>query len=151
MKHLCAESGVAIALVPEMKKVPWNGATKWLSPLKAMILLCLRGKAEDRFWFSFFHEAGHVLHDSKKDLLINDGKRDDAREVRADDFASNFLIPSGFNEKIRNARSRAQIIQLANELKIAPGIVAGRYQFLTGKWSYFKDLICRLDWTATKA
>jgi len=54
MKQLCAEAGVAIALVPEMKNVPWNGATKWLTPRKVMILLCLRGKGEDKFWFSFF-------------------------------------------------------------------------------------------------
>ena len=66
-----------------MKKVPWNGATKWLTPTKPMILLCLRGKGEDKFWFSFFHEAGHVLHDSKKDLLINDGSQGDPREERA--------------------------------------------------------------------
>jgi len=45
-----------------MKKVPWHGVTKWLLPSKAMILLNLRGKMEDQFWFSFFHKAGHVLH-----------------------------------------------------------------------------------------
>jgi len=94
MKRLCAESGVAVTLVPEMKKVPWNGATKWLSPQKAMILLCLRGKREDKFWFSFFHEAGHVLNDSKKDLLINDGSQDDPREAGANRFAAEFLIPN---------------------------------------------------------
>ena len=71
--QLCAGSGVALALVREMKKVPWHGATKWLAASKAMILLNLRGKMEDQFWFSFFHEAGHVLYDSKKDLYINDG------------------------------------------------------------------------------
>jgi Plasmid maintenance system antidote protein len=54
MKQLCANAGVAVALVREMKKVPWNGATKWLTPNKAMILLSLRGKGEDKFWFSFF-------------------------------------------------------------------------------------------------
>ena len=46
MTKLCAEAGVALALVPEMKKVPWSGATKWLTPNKAMILLNLRGKGE---------------------------------------------------------------------------------------------------------
>ena len=94
MKKLCAEAGVALSLVREMKKAPWNGATKWLSSQKAMILICLRGKSEDKFWFSFFHEAGHVLHDSKKDLLINDGSSDDPREERANRFAAEFLIPS---------------------------------------------------------
>ena len=146
MKRLCAESGVAVALVREMQKVPWNGATKWLTPQKAMILLCLRGKGEDKFWFSFFHEAGHVLHDNKKDLLINDGSQEDPREKRANEFASEFLIPCKYDDAIRRIRSKEGIVQLAHELGIAPGIAAGRYQFLTGNWHYFKELIRTLEW-----
>jgi len=146
MRRLCAESGVALALVREMQRVPWNGATKWLTPQKAMILLCLRGKGEDKFWFSFFHEAGHVLHDSKKDLLINDGSQDDPREKRANAFAAEFLIPTKYDDTIRRIRSKEDIIRMARELGIAPGIVAGRYQFLTGNWHYFKKLIRTLEW-----
>ncbi len=148
MKRLCAEAGVAIALVPEMKNVPWHGATKWLTPRKVMILLCLRGKGEDKFWFSFFHEAGHVLNDSKKDLLINDGSHDDPREVRANEFASDLLIPPQNNTTIRICRSRADIIHLSDRIGISPGIVAGRYQFLTGKWHVFKGLIRTLKWAS---
>ncbi|MCF6237693.1 MAG: ImmA/IrrE family metallo-endopeptidase [Candidatus Marinimicrobia bacterium] len=150
MKRLCAEAGVAVAFVREMKKVPWSGATKWLTPKKAMILLCLRGKGEDKFWFSFFHEAGHVLHDSKKDLLINDGSHDDPREVGANEFASEILIPAKYNATIPTLRSRAEVLQLAGELGIAPGILVGRYQFLTGKWDFFKDLIRPLQWAEDK-
>ena len=146
MKRLCAESGVAVAMVREMKKVPWNGATKWLTPHKAMILLCLRGRGEDKFWFSFFHEAGHVLHDSKKDLLINDGSQDDPREKQANDFAAESLISSKHDDAIRRIRSKAEIVQMADLLGIATGIVAGRYQFLTGNWHYFKELIRTLEW-----
>ena len=146
MKRLCAESGVAVALLKEMKHVPWNGATKWLTAHKAMILLCLRGKGEDRFWFSFFHEAGHVLNDSKKDLLINDGSQEDPREKRANDFASEYLIPLKYDDAIRRIRSRKEVIHLADQLDIAPGIVAGRYQHLTKNWSYFKDLVRTLTW-----
>lgn len=146
MHKLCAEAGVALSLVPEMKKVPWNGATKWISPKKVMILLNLRGKGEDRFWFSFFHEAGHVLHDSKKDLLINDGSEDDPREKRANTFAGQFLIPHSANPSIRCARSAVELRAIAAELGVAPGIVAGRYQFLTKRWNYYKELIRPFNW-----
>ncbi len=146
MVSLCAEAGVAVSLVPEIKKVPWHGATKWITATKALILLNLRGKAEDQFWFSFFHEAGHVLNDSKKDLHINDGKEDDPSEKKANAFAAEFLIPSEYDPDIKCFRSKADIIALASKLHIAPGIVAGRYQRLTKKWSYFKDLIRPLRW-----
>jgi len=146
MLRLCATAGVALAFVKEMSKVPWNGATKWLTPTKAMIILCLRGKGEDRFWFSFFHEAGHVLNDSKKDLLINDGSTDDMREINANNFAREFLIPEKFNSNIICAKSDVELIKIAKELSISPGIVAGRYQFLTKKWDFHKNLIKKFSW-----
>ncbi|MCX6555898.1 MAG: ImmA/IrrE family metallo-endopeptidase [Candidatus Aminicenantes bacterium] len=146
MQRLCADAGVALALVKEMPKVPWNGATKWLTPTKAMIILCLRGKGEDRFWFSFFHEAGHVLHDSKKDLLINDGSTDDPRELIANDFAKEFLIPGEFDSRIIHAKTDTELIRIAKELNISRGIVAGRYQFLTKKWNFHKHLIRKFSW-----
>jgi addiction module HigA family antidote len=145
--QLCADSGVALALVPEMRKVPWHGATKWLSASKAMILLNLRGKMEDQFWFSFFHEAGHVLYDSKKDLYINDGSIDDPRERKANEFAAQILIPRDRDPKIASFRAKADVIRLADELKISPGIVAGRFQRLTKKWHYFNGLKRKFQWT----
>ena len=149
MLSLCAESGVALSLVPEMKKVPWHGATKWLSASKAMILLNLRGKMEDQFWFSFFHEAGHVLHDSKKDLYINDGSSYDPREHKANEFAAETLISSNRNPEIASLRAKADLINLADKLKISPGIVAGRFQRLTKKWNYFNGLKRRFEWVVT--
>ncbi len=146
MLRLCADAGVALAFVKEMPKVPWNGATKWLTPTKAMIILCLRGKGEDRFWFSFFHETGHVLYDSKKDLLINDGSTEDPREISANDFASKFLIPEEFDSRIIHAKSDVELKKIAKELNISLGIVAGRYQFLTKKWSFYKNLIRVFSW-----
>ncbi|MDR1920915.1 MAG: HigA family addiction module antidote protein [Candidatus Adiutrix sp.] len=94
-QKLCAGCGVAVVYVPEMKKVPWNGVTTWLAPNKPLIILSIRGRGEDRFWFSFFHEAAHVLHeDKKKSFLINyDDYRDAPEEKRADKFAGDFLAP----------------------------------------------------------
>ncbi len=149
MLSLCAGSGVALSLVPEMKKAPWHGATKWLSASKVMILLNLRGKTEDQFWFSFFHEAGHVLHDSKKDLYINDGSSDDPREHKANEFAAQILIPMDRNPEIASLRAKAAVIRLAAELKISTGIVVGRFQRLTEKRNYFNGLKRRFEWVVT--
>ncbi|MCC6795257.1 MAG: ImmA/IrrE family metallo-endopeptidase [Candidatus Hydrogenedentes bacterium] len=151
MKKLCAASGVAVALVREMKKVPWSGATRWLSPDKAMILLSLRGKGEDKFWFSFFHEAGHVLLHSKKDLYIDDGEAEDEREKEANAFAAELLVPHTFNSEIRACKSKAAVEAIAHKLDVSPGIVAGRYQFLTKKWTHFNELIRRWNWRPTES
>ena len=63
-----------------------NGAAKWLTPNKAMICLNLRGKSNDRFWFTFFHEAGHILNDGKKTTYIDVDYQDNPREQRANPF-----------------------------------------------------------------
>ena len=144
---LCSEAGVAVALVKEMKKVPWSGAAKWLSKDKAMILLNLRGKREDKLLFSFFHEAGHILHDSKKELYINDGDEKNICEQRANRFAADFLIPIHYDSEIKKIRSRKEVIALSEEIGVSPGIIAGRFQFLTKKWTWFSDFIRKLDWS----
>ena len=146
MKELCASCGVALVLVKEMKKVPWNGASKWLSPSKAMILVSLRGKAEDLFWFSFFHEAYHILHGEKKRLYIAEERSTYRQEQEADRFAANILIPEAYNKTISQIISREEVIVMAKQLGVSPGIVAGRYRHLTGNWSYFKDLTRSFDW-----
>ena len=71
--------------------------------------MSLRGKTEDLFWFAFFHEASHVLHDHKKDLLINTGKQrqDDPREISANEYAAEVLLPKRYNDQIKAARDQA--------------------------------------------
>ncbi len=145
MTNLCAQAGVALALVPEMKKVPWSGATKWLNSNKAMIIVNLRGKREDKFWFSFFHEAGHVINDSKKELYINDDGNDPI-EKKADEFAANILFPNNTRSIIPLLKSKAKIKNLAKEINLSPGIVAGQYQFLTKDYSWYNDLIRKFAW-----
>ncbi len=146
MQSMCAQSGVALSLVKEFKKVPWNGASKWLSPTKAMILLNLRGKSEDLFWFSFFHEAYHILHGEKKRLYIAEDKSQDIQEKKADSFAANMLLPEQYNAIVANLVSKQEILDLAEQLSVSPGIIAGRFRHLTGKWSFFNNLTRTFVW-----
>jgi addiction module HigA family antidote len=143
--NICSQAGVALALVPELPKVPWNGATKWIRSNKALIILSLRGKREDTFWFSFFHEASHVLHDAKGQLHYAD-ESDDPVERGADKWASEYLIPEKFNGRIAAAQSYAAIQAIAAELALSPGIVAGRHGHLTGKLQLCRKLIRSLTW-----
>ncbi|MGB4407575.1 MAG: helix-turn-helix domain-containing protein [Sphaerochaeta sp.] len=146
MRTLTSEAGVVLALVPKCKKVPWNGASKWLSPEKALLVLNLRGKGEDIFWFSFFHEAYHILQGKKKQLYIADDSSTDPEEKKADAFAANMLIPNTYNQRIASITTKAEVIAIANELEVSPGIVAGRYRHLTKRWSFFKDLTKSFSW-----
>jgi len=150
MRRLCAEAGVALVLVREFRNVPWNGASKWLSSRKSMILLNLRGKGEDIFWFSFFHEADHILHGKKMRLYIAEKNSTDPEEKKADRFASETLIPEKFNSQIAAITTKDEVQRFAEFLDVCPGIVAGRFRHLTKKWNHFKDLTRTFNWTGAK-
>ena len=147
MKEACVRAGVALCLVPEVKGGKISGAAKWLSPHKAMIAVNLRGKMNDIFWFTLFHEAGHILADSKKETYIDIAYSDDPREQAANKFARETLIPKSFDERLKQLRSRAEIIHLAKELQLATGIVVGRLQHEgIVKYSQHNDLKQKFDW-----
>jgi addiction module HigA family antidote len=146
MKEMCAAAGVAVVLVPEIKGAPVSGAAKWPTPDKGMICLNLRGKTNDKFWFTFFHEAGHILHDSKKETYIDVGYADDPREQQANRFAANHLIPPQAIQKMLDLRSYAEVESFAAEIGIAPGIVAGRIQHETKDFARFTRLKQRFQW-----
>lgn len=129
--RVCAEAGVAVAFVPEIPKVRASGAARWISPTKGMIQVNLRYKTDDQLWFTFFHEAGHILKHGKRDVFIEDGGEQDAKEEEANKFAADFLIPSAayrtFAMRIGHY-SKAEIVDFANRIGIAAGIVVGRLQ-----------------------
>ncbi len=131
MVQLCAESGVAVVFIPELPKTRASGATRWLTPLKALIQLSLRYKTDDQFWFTFFHEAAHILLHGKRDVFLEGIGADNKREVEANKFASEMLIPAGeLNSFIKSPRITERDIRcFASEIGIAPGIVVGRLQY----------------------
>ncbi len=51
--------------------------------------------------------------------------------------------------EIASLRAKADVIRLAAEFKISPGIVVGRFQRLTEKWNYFNGLKRRFEWAIT--
>jgi HTH-type transcriptional regulator / antitoxin HigA len=131
--HLCASSGVAVVIEPTFPRARANGATRWLTPIKALIQLSLRYAWEDIFWFSFFHEAAHVLLHRKKHLFIEglDSQVDSEvvrrEEDEANRFAGRFLIPREHEPELAKL-ALARVSDFADHLGIAPAIVVGRLQ-----------------------
>ena len=134
MRMLCAGSGVAFCMVRELPKSGANGATRWLTDRKALIQMSIRNKWADIFWFTFFHEAYHVLkHRPHRRFLIDglDGDPAVARlESEADSFARDFLIPPREWTDFRDSYdfTSGSVQEFANSVEIAPFVVVGRLQ-----------------------
>lgn len=127
---LAASTGVAVVFIPELPKTGIYGATRWLRG-KAMIQLSLRYKSNDHLWFTFFHEAGHILKHGRKEIFIEGNGLDGEKEEEANTFARDKLIPPADYRSFLaswNGVTLAPIKKFAKEINIAPGIVVGRLQ-----------------------
>ena len=97
LKGLLARQGVVLVLLPQFPKMSAHGATFWIKPDKAVLLMSVRGRSADVFWFRLFHGIGHILLHGKK-MFIDDRKVSPelARQEReADYFAKDSLVGAG--------------------------------------------------------
>lgn len=148
LTRLCAACGVAVAFITELPKTA-SGATRWLPTNKALIQLSLRYKTNDHFWFTFYHEAAHILLHGKRQVFVEGKSYDSVEESIADEFASNMLLPKkAYSNFIQSETfSKAAIRRFADETGIASGIVVGRLQhdgFLP--YSHCNDLKRKFKW-----
>ena len=136
MRKLLHEAGVFLVVVPAIPRAHVSGVARWLSPTRPLIQLSLYGKTNDKFWFSFFHEAAHILlhansKKEKKSIFLDDPNAvhtDDPREHEANVWAGNYLIPEPHTTSLAFLRSKAAVIDFAQQIGVHPGIVVGRLQ-----------------------
>lgn len=132
MRSLCAAAGVHLELVPHLRSSGANGVSRWLEDGHPLIQLSLFRGWADVFWFTFFHEAAHVLEEHSKGEYVSLDRvsSDEAAERTADEFARDHLIPREHWDPywLSLSKSRANILRLADEVGVHPGIVVGRLQ-----------------------
>ena len=134
LQALCAECGIKLIYTPCLKKAPISGSTRWINNIPC-IQLSGRSKRYDIFWFSFFHEIGHILLHGKKDIFLEDIDYNDeqlAKEKQADDFSADVLLSEKeMNLIIENNDFRPTALkQYADKFNTHPAIIVGRLQHL---------------------
>lgn len=131
MVDLCAAAGVKLVLVAELKDTHISGAALWLNQNQAMIAMSLRYKTNDHFWFTFFHEAAHLLFHGKKAIFLDRRESDNTKEENeANSYAGEMLIPEAKYRSFTEFRGfdAASIKGFAASIGIHPGIIVGRLQ-----------------------
>src|SRR5690606_29318018 len=114
---------------------------------RGMIALNLRGKANDRFWFTFFHEAGHLLNDDRNEIFVDIDYADDPREHDANQFAAETLIPRKYEGELPKLKSTAAVTAFSKRIGLHPGIVVGRLQHeKIIPFKFLNGLKTRLEW-----
>lgn len=129
----CAGAGVVFVLERSLPKVALSGVSRWLSPRRALIQQTARHLSNDHFWFTFFHECAHLLLHSRKAIFLDGKGISNAAaelEAEADDWASDFLIPSDALTQFitRFTYAKGELVEFAAKHGVAPGIVVGQLQ-----------------------
>ncbi len=123
------ECGVILVALPALKNASLNGATKKFKNGSVLLLITDKNKSSDIFWFSIFHEIGHIINgDFYSDYEDDETYLD--MEKKADNFAQNLLIPNELYKKfIEDACfTKTNIKNFAESIGIHPSIVLGRLQ-----------------------
>lgn len=153
--HLCNAAGVALALVKPLTKTRLSGAAWWLSPRRPIIALSARHMTTDHLWFSFFHEAAHILLHSKKSVFVDGANGgEDEIETEANEWAANFLVPRKEWQKFVNdgVYTAVKIRRFAEQQRVDAGIVVGSLQHENLlPWNRLNGLKTKLKWADEQA
>lgn len=102
LQNICLEAGVKVVHTPYINKAPINGCTRWLNDTP-FIQLTGRYSCNDSFWFTFFHEAGHIILHGKKDIFLENldySNKDLHKEEEANEFAFKWTLKDRQNKKL---------------------------------------------------
>ena len=134
LQKICLACGVKVVYTPCIKKAPLSGATRWIGDIP-LIQLSGRYNQNDRFWFTFFHEAGHTILHGKKDVFIEDIELSDIdlqkKEEEANEFAIKWTFSNEEEEELLNRKPLSEriVAEYAKQIGTHPAMIIGRLHF----------------------
>lgn len=129
LRELCAEAGVAVVAKRAPQGCPASGASRMVAPDKAMILLSFRGLSDDKFWFTVFHEIGHLLLHGACAFVDADMDGVDEVEREANQFAARCIVPERNADEFEQLEpAREEVVRFSVRVGVAPGLTVGQMQ-----------------------
>lgn len=126
IRNAFLDAGVVFVILPNIPGSKTNGATKKVGD-NIMLMVNDRRLNADTFWFTLFHEIGHIVNG---DYGISFEKETGEQEEAANKYAEDSLIPpEKYQEFLAGKQVDLQTIRgFANQIERDPGIVLGRLQ-----------------------
>ena len=150
LKCIFKECGISFDVVHHFRGAPVQGFIKKADQERVLLCLTIRGKKADRFWFSLFHEIGHLLNGDLDTRFVDFDSVRSVAEEKADAFARDILIPS--TDYLNFIRSQkyiylSEIKSFAKTIGVPYWVVIGRLhndEWLD--WSSFANEIPGFEW-----
>lgn len=150
IQDICANAGVKVVYTPGLPKAPICGATRWLGDVP-LVQLTGRYNRNDSFWFTFFHELGHILKHGKKYISLEKvdyEEKDDTKEAEADAFAIEWTFSEKQEKEVMQEEvlDKEKILAYAQKFNTHPAMIIGRLQKREViHYSDGHDLIVKID------
>lgn len=148
-----AAAGVVLTFVREVPGTRVCGATWWLAADRPVVAVTERQRKPDIFWWTLLHECGHLALHPRRETFLDlerDKRSADTAEIEADAFASAILLPGDSAQRLQPGTTREELLLLAAQLGVGPGIIAGQYGHKTERWSYVASLRGKISDTDVK-
>ena len=131
LKEVFGKYGIDFSVVKNFRGAPVQGYISQKKDGSYQMVLTIRGAFADIFWFSLFHEIGHIINgDIGRSLKFLDDGSDKEKEDAADLFAADQLIDSvEYKEFIKSCNFDIDSIkQFSKQQNVKPYVVIGRLQ-----------------------
>lgn len=130
VQQICLAAGVKVVYTPCLPKAPVNGCARWIGDTP-LIQLSARYKTNDKFWFTLFHEIGHLLLHGKKYISIENisyHDQDNEKEREADSFAVKNTFSLSQEQEVIEALplKGTDILRFAEKFETHPALIIGR-------------------------
>lgn len=135
LSSMAAEAGVKVIHTPKLPNSKVHGATRWMGDTP-VIQLSNQFQRNDIFWFTFFHEAGHILKHGKKEVFLEGLDYTEeglVKEKEADDFAISLTFSVKEEEEFLdlagpNGWTTKQVSDFAQKIGTHPAMIVGRLE-----------------------
>ena len=92
LRSILLDCGIIFDIVQNFKGAPVQGFIKNESNNKILMCITIRGKRADSFWFTVFHEIGHIVNGDVEGVKVDTYTDINEKEIRANEFASNLVM-----------------------------------------------------------
>ncbi len=139
--RVLANAGIRFMVIEHTNGSKIDGACFWLDSNAPVIAVSLRYDRLDNFWYTVFHELGHIRSKDglnkhatlDVDLWAKPTSDKPSHEKKADEFAVGTLVPqdelNDFIERVSPMYSTRQVVGFSLIHKVHPSIVIGQLQY----------------------
>ena len=150
LQSIFMKCGIAFNIIKHFKGAPVQGFIKKVDGNKLMLCLTIRGAYADRFWFTLFHEIGHIINEDYTQRFVDFESINNTIEERADEYAKNIIIDNQkyiYFVRTQKYDNIEKIQKFAIDNKIPVFMVIGRLQKDNLiDWSLFTKYKPRYEW-----